>query len=107
MLRHLLEAAVEVSFEIAFEVSNQVPHPGIRIERQAANWNPGYEITSRGEEHIDQPLVLGEKKNIAHQAPDGLRGGQFLDPVLRALLEKKQSRDRGRAVLTGAGQLSG
>src|SRR6267143_1277695 len=103
MLGHLLEVACEVSSE----VSNFVPHPGIRIERQAANGNPGDEITSSGKKLLDQTLVFREEQNIAHQASDGFRGRQLIDAVLRTLLQKKQSRDRGGAVLTGPGQLSG
>src|SRR6266478_4381824 len=103
MVGHLLEVACEV----ASEVSNFVPHTGIRIERQAANGNPGDEITSSGKKLFDQTLVFGEEQNIAHQASDGFRGRQFIDAVLRTLLQKKQSRDRGGAVLTGPGQLSG
>src|SRR6266436_6818850 len=99
MLGHLLE--------VACEVSNFVPHPGIRIERQAANGNPDDEFTSSGKKLLDQTLVFGEEQNIAHQASDGFRGRQLIDAVLRTLLQKKQSRDRGGAVLTGPGQLSG
>src|SRR4030088_3052163 len=98
MLGHLLQVACEV----ASEVVNFVPHPGIRIERQAANGNPGDEFTSSGEKLFDQTLVFGEEHNIAHQATDGFRGRQLIDAVLRALLQKKQSRDRRSAVLTGA-----
>src|SRR6266853_1137560 len=103
MLGHLLEVACEVECE----VSNFVPHPGIRIEGQAANGNSGDEFTSSGKKLFDQTLVFGEEQNIAHQAPDGFRGRQLIDAVLGTLLQKKQSRDRGGAVLTGPGQLSG
>src|ERR1035437_7884538 len=89
------------------EVPDFVPHPAIRIERQAANGNPGNEIASGGEELFHQALVLCEEENFAHEPPDGIRGGQFIDPVLRTLLQKKQSRNRGGAVLTGLGQFSG
>src|ERR1700687_2122821 len=89
------------------EVPDFVPHPSIRIERQAANGNPGDKITSAGEELPHQAFVLGEEKNIAHEAAYSVGRWQLLDPVFRALLQKKQSRDRGRAVLTGLGQLSG
>src|ERR1019366_5976935 len=89
------------------EVPDFVPHPAIRIERQAANGNPGDEIASGGEELIHQALILGEEEDIAHEPADGIRGRQFIDPVLRTLLQKKQSRNRGGAVLTGLGQFSG
>src|SRR3981189_524961 len=103
MLGHLLQ----VTCEVASEVANFVPHPGIRIERQAANGNPGDEFTSSGKKLFDQALVFGEEQNIAHQASDGFRGRQLIDAVLMALLQKKQSRDWRGAVLTRPGQLSG
>src|SRR6202043_2646485 len=104
MLGHLLQVTCEVTSEVAFEVANSVPHPGIRIERQAANGNPGDEFTSSGEKLFDQTLVFGEEQDIAHQASNGFRGRQLIDAVLRTLLQKKQSRDRSGAVLTGPGQ---
>src|ERR1700682_5084620 len=97
MLGHLLQ----VTCEVAFEVAKSVPHPGIRLERQAANGNPGDEFKSSGEKLFDQTLVFGEEQNITHQAPDGFRGRQLIDAVLQTLLQKKQSRDRSGAVLTG------
>src|SRR6202521_1535522 len=103
MLGHLLQ----VICEVASEVSNFVPHPGIRIERQTANGNPGNEFTSSGEKLFHQPSIFGEEQNIAHQASNGFRGRQLMDAVLRALFQKKQSRDRRSAVLAGSGQLSG
>ena len=75
--------------EISVEVAHLVPHSGIRIERQAANGNPGDKIARRGEQLFHQAVVFGEKQNIAHQAADGLRGGQLIDAVFRALLQKK------------------
>src|SRR5208282_895308 len=103
MLRHLLEVAVEISLEVA----NELPHPGIRIERQAANGNPGGEIAGRGEKLFHQTLITGEEKNIAHEPAYAFRGRQLLHVVLRALFQKKQSRDWSYAVFTSLGQLSG
>src|ERR1035441_4178191 len=88
------------------EVPNFVPHPAIRIERQAANGNPGNEIASGGEELFHQALVLCEEEDIAHKPADGIRGGQSFDPVLRALLPKKKKRKRGGAGLPGPRQSS-
>src|SRR6202023_1333639 len=101
MLGHLLQ----VWCEVACKVANFVPHPGVRIERQAANGNPGDEITSSGKKHFDQTLVFGEEQNIAHQAPDGFRGRPLIDAVLRTLLQKKQSPERSGAALTAACEL--
>src|SRR5258708_38724667 len=98
MLGHLLQ--------VTCEATNFVPHPGIRIERQAANGNSGDEFTSSGKKLFDQTVVFGEEQNIAHQASDGFRGRQLIDAVLRTLVQKKQSRDWGGAGLTGPGQLS-
>src|ERR1035441_8897712 len=111
MLGRLLEVACEIAFviafEVAFEIANFVPHPGIRIKHQAANGNPSDEITCRGEKLFRQTPVFGEEQNIAHEPADGFCGRQLIDTVLRTLLQKKQSGDRSRAVLTGLGELSG
>src|SRR5271166_2670173 len=107
MLQHPLQVGVESCFEILTESLHQVPHPGIRIERQAANGNPGYEIASRVEELSYQTLIFGKEQNIAHQAADGIGGGNLIDTVLRALLQKEKSGDWSRAVLARLGQLSG
>src|SRR5260370_36986721 len=77
------------------EVADFFPHPGIRIERQAANGYLGDEIASGGEKVFHQILVFGEEQNISHQATHGVRGRQLIDAVLRPLLQKKQSGDRG------------
>ena len=92
---------------VACEIANFVPHPGIRIERQAANWNPGNEIAGSGKKHTHQAVVLGEEENIAHQAADGVRGRQLIDAVLRTLLQEKQNGDGGCAVFAGLGQFPG
>src|SRR4030088_3229151 len=103
MLGHLLQ----VTCEVASEVANFVPHPSIRIEGQAAYGHAGDEIASSGKKLFDQTLIFGEEQNIAQRGPDGFRGRQLIDAVLRTLLQKKQSRDRRGAVLTNPGQLAG
>src|SRR5271169_4601697 len=84
-----VESRFELSIETWIEISHQVPHPGIRIERQAANGNTGYEIASRGEKHFHQGLVFGEEQNVAHEAAHGFRGRQLIHAVHWALLQEE------------------
>src|ERR1700727_1488532 len=99
MLRYLLE--------VAREAANFVPHPRIRIERQAANGNPVDEITGRGKKAFDKDAVFGKKQNIAHQETDGFNRLQLINTVFRTLLQKKEGRDGRGTIFSGPGQLSG
>src|ERR1017187_1914626 len=65
------------------EVPDFVPHPAIRIERQAANGNPGDEVASGGEELIHQALILGEEEDIAHEPAEGNSSIRFSGPCSR------------------------
>src|SRR5271154_1835755 len=95
------------SLRVARKIADFVPHPAIRIKRQAADGNTVDEIARRGEQLLDQSLVFGEEQNIAHEAANGLRGRQFINAVLRTLLQEKKRGDGSRAVLASLSQFSG
>ena len=53
------------------EVADFVPHPGIRIERQAMNGNRIDKIACGGEKFLHEIRVDGKEQDVAHQAADG------------------------------------
>jgi hypothetical protein len=82
------------------KVTHFVPHLAIRIERQAANGNSRNEIARGSEKPLHQNGIARKEQDVPHQTAHGFCGRNLVDAIFGTLLQEKQARDWGAAVLT-------